>query len=87
VTMRYNQKAGANAGFWSLGWEALLALLPRLQALRTEVDVLLDPVDQHPGALHVRIPAALCMAHGVANIVTKLRPFAATFTLGHRYTP
>ena len=32
------------------------------------------------GLLNVRVPAALCVAHGVAHIVTELRSTAANLT-------
>lgn len=63
------------------------SFLPRLEALRTEVDVLLGPVfgDMHP--LYVGVPAALGVPHGMAHVIAKLRPLAATIALGHLNTP
>jgi hypothetical protein len=65
----------------------LLCLLPGLQALCAEVKMLLDPVIHQAHTLHVRVPAALGVAHRVTDIVSKLWPLAATITLGHRITP
>ncbi len=65
----------------------LLCLLPGLQALRTHVNVLFDTAFDQPHSLHIGVPAALGMAHRMADIMSELWPLAATFTLGHRITP
>jgi hypothetical protein len=62
-------------------------LLAGLDAARAHVHTLLDAVFDQANPLHIRLPGALGMAHGVADVVSKLRPLAAHITLGHWYTP
>lgn len=62
-------------------------LLHRFDAVRADVDSPLDTVYRQAHALNVGLPDALCVAHGMANIVSELWPLAANFTLGHVIPP
>jgi len=63
------------------------SLLPRFDALRTEVEAFFRPIldDTHP--LYVGVPAAPGVPHGMAHVIAKLRPLAATLAPGHLNTP
>jgi hypothetical protein len=61
----------------------LLSFLPGLDALGAHVDLFLDAVLHDAHSLNIGVPAALRMAHGVADIITELWPLAADFTPGH----
>ena len=63
------------------------SLLHRFDAVRADVDSSLDAVDRQAHALNVGFPDALGVAHGMADIVPKLWPLAANFTLGHVIPP
>lgn len=63
------------------------SLLHRFDAVRADVNFPLDAVYRQAHALNVGFPDALCVAHGVADIVSKLWPLAANFTLGHVIPP
>ncbi len=67
--------------------QLLRSLLPGLQALGAEVEMLFDPIFNQADTLDVSVPAAPGMAHGMADVVSKLWPLAATVALGHRITP
>jgi hypothetical protein len=67
--------------------QLLLYLLPCLQALGAEKQMFVNAIFDDADALYIRIPAALRMAHRMADIIPELWPLAATFTLGHPITP
>ncbi len=67
--------------------QLLRSLLPGLQALSAEVEMLFNPILNQAYALDVCVPAAPGMAHGMTDVVSKLWPLAATIALGHRITP
>jgi hypothetical protein len=67
--------------------QLLFRLLPRLQALGAEKQMFVNAIFDHADALYIRIPAALRMAHRMADIIPELWPLAATFTPGHRSPP
>ncbi len=80
-------KYPVSGGLQGRSRELLGRLLPGLQALRAEVKVLLDSILDHSHTLYVCVPAALRVAHGMADVIPKLWPLATLFTLGHWCTP
>ncbi len=65
----------------------LFCLLPSFQTLGAQINALLDAVFDQAHPLDVRIPAAPSVTHRVADVISELWPFTATFALGHRITP
>jgi hypothetical protein len=64
----------------------LLGLAQGFEALGTHRYALLLTIDREAGPLDVDVPTALGVAHGVADVVSKLRPTAANLALGHGNT-
>jgi hypothetical protein len=61
----------------------LLGLAEGLEALGTHGHTLLLAIDCQAGPLDVDVPTTLGVAHGVADIVSKLWPSTADLALGH----
>ena len=62
-------------------------LLHRLDTVRADVHLPFDAVDRQAHTLNIGFPDTLGVAHGMADIVPELWPFAANFTLGHVIPP
>ena len=62
-------------------------LLHCFDAVCADVHLPLDAVYRQAHALNVGFPDTLGVAHGMADIVPKLWPLAANFTLGHVIPP
>ena len=63
------------------------SLAHRLDALSADILLPLDAINGHTHPLNVDIPAALGVAHRVADVVPELWPLAANITLGHNVPP
>ena len=72
--------------FWALCSNEDLrrrSLAHGLDTLSTDVLLSLNAVHRDAHPLNVDVPAALSVAHRVANVMPELWPLAANFTLGH----
>ena len=71
----------------ALGYRLFLpSLAHRPQALSAHCHAAGFAANHHLGPLHIEVPAALGVAHRVADIVPKLGLSAANLTLGHGNT-